>query len=647
MQIEHNGITLWYGTPDAPAPEEFVLADTDIPITIGVQPADASNVIEVHYQVDRGPIHRVEARFLRSAPARRAQYFQAILPALRAGETVNYTAICRCAGRQVPPPEATEQFTSTFRVQATEVQPIYEVSTRPTPSLTEFRPAALSLGNVRSEVLQPQTAENMRQPEPYAVSGQIRHEDGSPLPGTILRAYDRDLRTESLLGEAIADESGHYQITYTSEQLSRPEKRRANLIVRAFSPEGISMAESEVKFNADEQETIDLVGVPPNLSEYEKYMAALSPLLREIPLHELTDEDITFLVRETTIEPQHLQFLARSAQLAQETDLPIAAFYGWARQDLPLELDELLDRETELLQQALARAIEANLVPTELAERLDEIAQQLENLRIGRSIQAAGALVPHEVTLRLRDRDTDEPLSNYTVRAFDLDATGEPRELGFDLTNGGGLVNVFYTTPEAESSTPRRIQLRVIDSEGEEIERTEVAIAPDRVEEVDVAIAVPQAPKIPSPQLQELNLNLNLHLPPELLSRLQAEKIQTIDDVRQAGGISQMENLPVAANHEAVRILEGHANLSVLSADLQLNETLIESGFDSVFAIAKKPQIEFISAVSEQIDEAKARQLYAQATAVDMFLHNLMTEAAVNAANGFTLSMSEAMEERR
>ncbi len=635
MQIEHNGIILWYGTPDAPAPEDSAPADTDIPITIGVQPADASNTLEIHYQVDRGPTHRIEARFLRNAPARRAQYFQAILPAFRAGETVEYAVICRCAGRQVPPPETTEQFVSSFRVQTTEAQPSREATTRPTPSPTEVHPASLSLGNVRSEVLPPQTAVTKRISASYAVSGQIRPEGDTPLPGTIVRAYDKDLRSESLIGEAIADESGRYEMTYTSEQLSRPEKRRANLVVRAFSPEGIPMAESEVKFNAGEQEAVDLVAVPPKLSEYEKSMALLRPLLQEIPLHELTEEEISFLAREATLDPQHLQILVRSAQLAQETDLPIAAFYGWARQELPLELHELLAQETEQLQTALERSIEANFIPTELTERLDEISQLLETLRRERSIQEAGVLVPHEVTLRLRDRDSDESLSNYTVQAFDLDAGSEPQELGFDMTDGSGMVNVVYTTPDTESPAPRRIQLRVTDSEGEEIERTDVAIAPDQREEVDVAIAVPQAPKIASPSLQELNQNLQLQLPPELLSRLEAEDIRTVDDIRKAGGISQIDDLPVDAEHEAVRTLEGHANLNVLSDDVNLNETLIEKGFDSVVAIAKQPRVEFVNAVREEIDESRAQQLHAQATAVDMFLHNLMTETAVTAANGF------------
>ena len=40
---------------------------------------------------------------------------------------------------------------------------------------------------------------------------------------------------------------------------------------------------------------------------------------------------------------QRLEFLRTADQLAQATLIPLAAFYGWFRQDLPTELDALLD----------------------------------------------------------------------------------------------------------------------------------------------------------------------------------------------------------------------------------------------------------------------------------------------------------------
>ena len=116
MQFEYQGRSLWYGTPDAPAPEEAVQAGAEIAITIGVSPVDASNNIELLYRIDHGPTAMVAAKWLQNDPSGKAQYFRARLPAFRTGDIVEYLPICRCAGRQVPSPDQARQFASSIRV---------------------------------------------------------------------------------------------------------------------------------------------------------------------------------------------------------------------------------------------------------------------------------------------------------------------------------------------------------------------------------------------------------------------------------------------------------------------------------------------------------------------------------------------------
>jgi hypothetical protein len=50
MRLENDGISLWYGTPDAPTTGAVVLKASDVSITVGVKPIDASNIVEVTYQ---------------------------------------------------------------------------------------------------------------------------------------------------------------------------------------------------------------------------------------------------------------------------------------------------------------------------------------------------------------------------------------------------------------------------------------------------------------------------------------------------------------------------------------------------------------------------------------------------------------------
>lgn len=123
--------------------------------------------------------------------------------------------------------------------------------------------------------------------ERYLVSGQVRHQDGAPLGRMTVRAFDKDLRDEEPLGEeTTTDDNGQYEIAYTVEQFSRAEKHRADLIVRVFSPEGRQIAESQLLFNAPPVARVDVVvrpQPPMRLSEYERLLADLAPLLEDAP----------------------------------------------------------------------------------------------------------------------------------------------------------------------------------------------------------------------------------------------------------------------------------------------------------------------------------------------------------------------------
>jgi hypothetical protein len=68
MEINNDGIRLWYGTPDAPAPVEAVSADTKLTVTMGVEPVDASNEVAVRYRVNQGPAVILAASRLPAQP---------------------------------------------------------------------------------------------------------------------------------------------------------------------------------------------------------------------------------------------------------------------------------------------------------------------------------------------------------------------------------------------------------------------------------------------------------------------------------------------------------------------------------------------------------------------------------------------------
>jgi hypothetical protein len=119
MYSEHDEITLWYGTADAPAPAETVPAGRPVSVTIGVRPADSSNRIELRYRVNDSSETTVLATWLRTDPRQDAQYFRADLPAFQSGDMVDYAVVCRRGGRQVPSADDLDSSASSFRVIGT------------------------------------------------------------------------------------------------------------------------------------------------------------------------------------------------------------------------------------------------------------------------------------------------------------------------------------------------------------------------------------------------------------------------------------------------------------------------------------------------------------------------------------------------
>ncbi len=425
MRFEHEGMSLWYGTPDAPAPRETVPAGTGITITVGVQPMNVGNKVEVLYRINQGSTEQVAAQWLRNDTYKKSQYFRASLPAFRTGDTVEYTALCRRAGRQVvPAAEETEHFASSFRV--------IDVTASPSP--------------------------------------------GPALHKAMVTAQER---AHSTFGETV------------------------------------------------------------------------SPAQPTSPL------------------PTPVQGLAHNALMQDD----------------------------------------------------------------------AGSVVTHQVVGQLVNQETDAPLVGFTVHAFDLDAGATPKDLGYQITNGMGVFTIVHTTPNEPTSKAgkgvnvgRGYQLHILNLQAQEIYQTQLRVKPDQEQVGEIRVPIPKPPPL---ALSELATTLKLKLPQQLLPTLAKQGIHSLEDIRMAGGIPHLEGLPVAADDPAVRMLEAHANLSVLSSDASVNAMLIHKGFTGIRKIAHTPQSLFISTVRDQLGDFKAAQLHVQARAQVKFLSNVLTQIRADKANGF------------
>ena len=235
-------------------------------------------------------------------------------------------------------------------------------------------------------------------PAPFMVHGQVRQADFSLFVGAVVQASDKDLRSEELLGQAITDQQGRYEIKYTADQFRRAEKGAADLIVRVYANASAasSLAASPIIFNAPPVATVDFViggGTYPGPSEYEQLASELAPLLEVSPPVQpvdLTNDDIAFLAGETGLASDQIAIFAAAARLAAQTELPPEVFYGFARENLPTDLHALLAQGRQAQERALQSALKDNIIQLRfntgtsmtLNSVLDSILEKLQHLLV-------------------------------------------------------------------------------------------------------------------------------------------------------------------------------------------------------------------------------------------------------------------------
>jgi hypothetical protein len=124
LHLTNDGISLWYGTPDAPAPGDGgVVRRAGAALIMGVRPAHPLNTVLVRYRVDGGRIQTVPGREVRSDFQRQVQYFAIEFPAFASGDVVEFSVTLSCVGRQVPAPHLATRFPSKFRLAPKEAEP--------------------------------------------------------------------------------------------------------------------------------------------------------------------------------------------------------------------------------------------------------------------------------------------------------------------------------------------------------------------------------------------------------------------------------------------------------------------------------------------------------------------------------------------
>jgi len=364
----------------------------------------------------------------------------------------------------------------------------------------------------------------------YSVLVTARQLDGTPLSEILIKAIDMDVGVEASLGAKATDNEGRCEIHYTQKQLSRPDKKNADILVRAFTTDGDLLCESETIFNARRHERIELVtDLPeqPARSEYENLQRTLTPLLGDLSSADLAPKDIAYLLKKhkgkPLIDERRLRVLAEGSKIARDSALSAEFIYGLAQSldsQLPLSLDALIQQTDSDIREGLTRAIDEGIVSPRLGEAIDDYLARTDQLKLDR-----GLLARSDINGRLVDAKTKSPLVGYRVHADHVRSDEAITDLGYDLTDNLGrfsfsVIVTRDTTGEETSNASDSLHVTVFDAQRNEIFEAQIPISSAPGEIRDIEIPHDKLPKPPTHPISGIVADLDLQLPQKLRSFL-------------------------------------------------------------------------------------------------------------------------------
>ncbi len=232
-----------------------------------------------------------------------------------------------------------------------------------------------------------------RNPNDYLIQGNIYDAHDAPLADVIVKAYDKDLRTAQLLGEAKTDKKGHYEIHYSVAEFVSSEDIDDGIIspdifilVHSGDPSRPEiLGESEIYFNVSAEFTLDYkIGGKPykGIAEFDGLVNTISPLLKSqhVDISGLKEDeefkDISFLANETGEDAEKISLLPLAYSHSNTTLIAPDIFYALFRMQYPKELNALLLVSSESLKNGINAAISLNIISSRWEKEIEDILEK-------------------------------------------------------------------------------------------------------------------------------------------------------------------------------------------------------------------------------------------------------------------------------
>ncbi|MCA9905812.1 MAG: hypothetical protein KC547_18275, partial [Anaerolineae bacterium] len=136
----------------------------------------------------------------------------------------------------------------------------------------------------------------------YVVQGHLVDSAGKPVTNAVVQIYDKDIGADKLLGNPVTDAEGYYILRYSADQLSRPGKQLADILIQVELENDLTV-NSPVVVNANRDQTIDLslpVAVQPSVTKYARVAEVVGRLVQGQDIQTLTPQDVQYLAAKTS-----------------------------------------------------------------------------------------------------------------------------------------------------------------------------------------------------------------------------------------------------------------------------------------------------------------------------------------------------------
>jgi hypothetical protein len=364
MRFEHDGLTVFWSTADAPAPEGTVAPPPNgraFVITVGVQPPSGHNSVQLIYRINGHAPATVDAKLTHQDLVHKVQYFDAPLPPLHEGDHVEYVAVAHAPGRRVP---AGSQLVSSFAVRAAGARPV------PSPSAAPASASAPSATPPRNG----NGAARTNDPHTHLVEGYVVFEHDAPADGLTIVAYHRGFGgTATRLGQTHTDHHGYYALTYA------PVEPSVHLELRTVDGNGHEVTLHDVQHAAKNHEVLNLVApstLRRPLSEYERLTAAVAKEIGSLDrLAQARDDadhsDTALLSKSTGWDAEHIAHLTAAVRMSARSGIPADVLYALFRHHLPTDDQEFARVPLDVVRTALTQAAQEHLITLDAGRAAD------------------------------------------------------------------------------------------------------------------------------------------------------------------------------------------------------------------------------------------------------------------------------------